>query len=86
MAVEPVTPAIARELGLKQTRGVVVKRVEDGSPAANAGLQPGDVILEVDRQPVKDVSALRQLVDKHATGTPMIVLLQRQDATLYVAV
>ncbi len=86
VAVEPVTPAVARELGLKDAKGVVVKRVEDGSPAANAGIQPGDVILEVDRQPVKDVSALRQLVDKHTKGTPMIVLLQRQDATLYVAV
>jgi len=86
VAVEPVTPDIARELGLKTTRGVVVKRVEEGSPAAGAGIQPGDVILEVDRQPVKDVAGLRQLVDKHAKGTPMVMLLQRQDATLYVAV
>src|SRR5262245_57860174 len=86
VAVEPVTPSVARELGLKDAKGVVVKRVEEGSPAATAGIQPGDVILEVDRQPVKDVAGLRQLVDKHAKGTPMIVLLQRQDATLYVAV
>ena len=86
MAVEPVTPAIAQELGLKDAKGLVVKRVEDGSPAANAGIRPGDVILEVDRQPVKDVAGLRQLVDKHAKGTPMVVLLQRENATLYVAV
>ena len=86
VAVEPVTPAIARELGLKEARGLVVKRVEDGSPAGNAGIRPGDVILEVDRQPVKDVAALRQLVDKHAKGTPMVVLLQRENATLYVTV
>jgi len=86
VAVEPVTPAVARELGLKEPRGVVVRRVEDGSPAANAGIRPGDVILEVDRQPVKDVAALKQLIDKHGKGTPMVVLLQRQDATLYVAV
>ena len=86
VAVEPVTPAIARELGLKETRGVVVKRVEDGSPAANAGLRAGDVIIEVDREPVKDVATLKQLIDKHASGTPLLVLLQRQDATLFVAV
>src|SRR5262249_16956781 len=85
-AGEPVTPAIAKQLGLKDgNSGVVVRRVEDGSPAANAGIQPGDVILEVDRQPVKDVAGLKQLVDRHTKGTPMIVLLQRQDATLYVA-
>jgi serine protease Do len=85
VAVEPVTPAIAKELGLKETSGVVVRRVEDGSRAANAGIRAGDVILEVDREPVKDVAALKRLVDKHGKGSPLLVLLQRQDARLYVA-
>ena len=86
VAVEPVTPAIAKQLGLKNSSGVVVRRVEDGSPAANAGIQPGDVILEIDRQPVKDVAGLKGLVAKHAKGTPMVVLLHREAATLYVVV
>src|SRR5262245_52265807 len=87
VAVEPVTPANAKQLGLKDgSSGVVVRRVEDGSPAANAGIQPGDVILEVDRQPVKDVASLKSLVDKHAKGTPMVVLLHRESSTLYVVV
>ena len=87
VAVEPVTPAIAKELGLKDgNSGVVVRRVEDGSPAANAGIQPGDVILEVDHQPVKDVAGLKSLVGKHAKGTPMVVLLHRESSTLYVVV
>jgi serine protease Do len=84
--VEPVTPAIAKDLGLKDATGVVVRRVEDGSPASNAGIKAGDVILEVDRQPVKDVAGLKSLVAKHAKGTPMVVLLHREDGTLYVVV
>jgi serine protease Do len=84
--VEPVTSAMAKELGLKETTGVVVRRVEDGSPAANAGIKPGDVILEVDRQTVKDVAGLKGLIAKHAKGTPMVVLLHREEATLYVVV
>jgi len=84
--VEPVTAAIAKELGLKDARGVVVRRVEDGSPAASAGIKPGDVILEVDRQPVKDVAGLKGLIAKHAKGTPMVVLLHREEGTLYVVV
>src|SRR5262249_55004422 len=84
--VEPVPPAIAKELGLKEAAGVVVRRVEDGSPADNAGIKPGDVILEVDRQPVKDVKGLKGLIDKHAKGTPMVVLLHPEDATLDVGV
>jgi len=86
VAVEPVTPAVATQLGLKEARGVVVKSVEDGSPAANAGIRPGDVILEVNRQPIKDVAALKRLLDKHAQGAPLIMLLQRQAGTFYVAV
>ena len=87
VAVEALTPAMAKQLGLKDaSNGVVVRRVEDGSPAANAGIQPGDVILEVDRQPVKDVAGLKGLVAKHAKGTPMVVLLHREAATLYVVV
>jgi serine protease Do len=84
--VEPVTPAIAKELGLKEPGGVLVRRVEDGSPAANAGIKAGDVILEVDRQPVKDVAELKSLVSKHAKDTPMVVRLHRENATLYVVV
>ena len=84
--VEPVTAAMAKDLGLKDATGVVVRRVADGSPAENAGIKAGDVILEVDRQPVKDVAGLKSLIDKHAKGTPMVVLLHRENGTLYVVV
>jgi len=86
VAVETVTPAMATELGLREAKGVVVRIVEDGSPAATAGIQPNDVILEVDRQPVKDVATLKRLLDGHAKGAPLLMLLQREDVTLYVAV
>ncbi|HXJ77917.1 MAG TPA: DegQ family serine endoprotease [Candidatus Methylomirabilis sp.] len=84
--VEPVTAVIAKDLGLKDATGVVVRRVEDGSPASNAGIKAGDVILEVDRQPVKDVAGLKSLIAKHAKGTPMVMLLHRDDGTMYVVV
>jgi serine protease Do len=86
LVVEPVTPAIARQLGMSEPKGVVVKSVEDDSPASNAGIRSGDVILEVDRQPVKDPAGLRRAIDKHAKGTPLLVLLQRDNAVLFVAV
>lgn len=59
-----MTPDVASSLGLDRgTRGAVITEVLPGSPAAEAGLRPGDVIVEVDRKPVASsddaVSALR---------------------------
>ena len=57
MAVEPLTRDRARELGIAATSGVVVVDVQSGGRAADAGLRPGDVIVEVDRKPVNDPKA-----------------------------
>jgi len=64
LGLQTLTPDVASSLGLERgTRGAVVTDVLSGSPAERAGLKPGDVIVEVDRQPVASsdeaVSALR---------------------------
>ena len=56
LAVEAVTPTRARELGLTETRGVLVQDVEKGSRAAHAGIQPGDVIVEIDHRSVETLA------------------------------
>jgi serine protease Do len=86
LAVQPLTPALAQQLGVKATQGLVVQKVEDGSPAADAGFERGDVIVEVDRKPIKSVSDLRASVDKHGKGKPMLFRVHRQDASLFLAV
>jgi serine protease Do len=63
MTLENVTPAIARDLGLSaKASGVVVSNVSYGSPADKAGLLRGDIILEVDRKAVKDVTGFYNTV------------------------
>jgi serine protease Do len=53
LALQTLTPDVADSLGIDRgTRGVVITDVLAGSPAERAGLKPGDVIVEVDRQPV----------------------------------
>ncbi len=47
------SPSLAEHLGLPTTEGVVIVKVEAGSPAAWAGLEPGDLVLEVDRRPIR---------------------------------
>jgi len=54
VASQSVSPQRAAELGLKKTTGAELAQVEAESPAARAGLQPGDVILVLNGQPVRD--------------------------------
>jgi serine protease Do len=83
MGVQPLTPEIAQSLGIKHTQGVVVRTVDPDGAAAAAGLQPGDVILQVDRQPVKNGSELKAALGR-ATGKPALLLVAREDAERFV--
>jgi predicted metalloprotease with PDZ domain len=86
LSVRPLTPPIARDLGLEAKEGVLVGDVVEGSRAAEAGIQAGDVIVEIDRQPVRTVEDLTARVDKQTTGEPIVMLVNRDGHTLYVAV
>ena len=86
LAVQPLTPALAQQLGVSAKQGLVVQNVQEGSPAAEAGFERGDVIVEVDKKPIKSVAELRESVDKHAKGKPMLFRIQRQDASLFLTV
>src|SRR5690606_29817406 len=55
---EPVTPQIAESLGMDSATGALVTSVAPGSPAANAGLKPGDVILSLNGTSVEGIEAL----------------------------
>src|ERR1051325_6665982 len=66
--VRPVTPEIARQLNLPSPEGVVVARVEDGSPAAEAGVQRGDVIREINRQRVRTMADFDRLTKDAKEG------------------
>jgi len=84
LAVEPLTPDIAKELGTEQKQGVVVREVQEGSPADEAGIRPGDVITEVNRQPVKNAEDLKRAIDKRPPGQPSLVLVHREGAAVYL--
>jgi serine protease Do len=85
LEVRPVTPEIARQLNLPSADGVVVARVEDGSGAADAGVQRGDVIREINRQRVRSMADFERLTRDLKEGDRLTVLLQRGPMSLYVA-
>ena len=85
LAVRPVTPEEAKELGLESKQGLLVAEVDPSGPAAEAGIRPGDVIEQVNRKSVNDVSELRAAV-KASGGKPALFLVTREGQSLYVTV
>src|ERR1043166_9031713 len=86
LSVATLTPEIAQELKLKAgTTGVVVDSVDPAGPAVEAGIQRGDVIQEVNRQPVKSPDDLRAAIERNGTK-PALVLLNRRGETIFLTV
>jgi serine protease Do len=84
LAVKPVGEREARALGMEEARGLLVSGVAPGSPAQEAGLAPGDVILEVNQQTVDTVQAMQQIIRTAAEEDGMLLLLvTRQGRTLF---
>jgi len=83
--VEDLDAQTARQLQLPaSTTGVVVTGISPSSPAADSGLQRGDVIAEVNRQPVKNTSDFERAMRNSKDET--LLLVNRQGTTLYVTV
>jgi serine protease Do len=86
MAVEPLTPELARNLGLtKHSEGVVVREIAPDGPAATAALQPGDVIVQVNGHAVKSPSELKAALDKTA-DRPALLLVARRNVELFLTI
>jgi serine protease Do len=66
VSIQPVTPEIAKQFGLKDEKGALVGDVTENSPAEKAGIHRGDVIIEYNGKEISDATALRNMV----AGTP----------------
>ena len=86
LTVQPLTPALARQLRVDVTKGVVITAVTEDSLAATAGLQEGDVIVEVNRTPVASPDELVQVLAKAKDPHSTLFLIKRQGASLFVVV
>ncbi|MFH0777201.1 MAG: DegQ family serine endoprotease [Candidatus Eisenbacteria bacterium] len=84
--VETLIPALAKRLGYQDEQGVVVVAVKPGSPAQSAGIAQGDLIKEVNKQKVTDVSEYDKAFARSKPGDAVLFLIRRENATVFVAV
>lgn len=86
LSLRELRPQERSRMGLKDRDGVLIENVVPDSPAADAGVQPGDIILQVNRVSVDSIEALKAEVGKAKPDKPLLLLLRRADGnTGYVA-
>ncbi len=86
ISVETLTPQLAQQLGYQGEQGAVIARVQPGSPADNAGLKRGDLVKEVNRQPVRSAQDLVNMVRSLKAGSTAALLVQRDNNSFFVPV
>jgi Do/DeqQ family serine protease len=86
VAVQPITPDIATQLGISGVKnGLVVTSVDPTGPAAQAGIQSGDVLIEINHQPINSVADVKPALQKSG-DRPALVLINRGGQTVFLTV
>jgi serine protease Do len=85
MSVQDITPEIGRYLGIPRKSGVVVVQVEEGSPADEVGIQPQDIILQVNKVKITSVKDYAKEMAKKSSKGSVMLLIKRGQATFFVA-
>ena len=84
LRLRDLTPEIGRQLRLEADQGVVVVGVAPDSPAYEGGIRQGDVIVEVNRQPVYSVDEVKEKISQSKDKDRLLLLVQRQGGKMYV--
>ncbi|HIJ78058.1 MAG: DegQ family serine endoprotease [Desulfobulbaceae bacterium] len=85
LTVQNLTPELAQSLGIKAEHGVLIASVEPGSPAAEARMRKGDLILEVNQEPVKNVTEYNSVLKKAQQQNIISFFIKREGHTSFVA-
>jgi serine protease Do len=84
MEVNSLSPAVAKQLGLDDPSGVIVTSVQNDSPAATAGIEPGMLIVQVNSQDVSTPAEFQSVVDRDTDGTILLLVRSSQGSRFVV--
>jgi len=85
LTVQPITPQLAQSLGLERAEGLVITAVTPGSAAEEAGLKSGDVISEINRQPIKTLADYNRELARNDKAKSVLLLVRRGQSSLFLA-
>lgn len=86
ISVQDLDAQTARQLDMEDQNGVLITKVKPNSAADDAGLQRGDVVLEVNRHAITDTSDYRDLISKVKPGDTVLFLIYRRGGSFFVPV
>jgi serine protease Do len=84
LRVQELTPELAESLSLKGQKGVVVSGIKRDSPGYEAGLHRGDMIQEIEKEPVRDMNDYKRIMGKSASKKQILMVIRHRGHTRYV--
>jgi serine protease Do len=86
LTVQEITPELAKTLNIKDQKGLIISNVENGSPAESAGIKRGEIILEINQQPVEKIKDFQDILAKIKPADNILLLTKRDEHTRFVVV
>ena len=84
MAVQEITPDMAKHLGLSEKGGVIISQVRDGSPADDAGLKIQDIILQINKVRISSMKDFQSEIKKESQEGTILMLIKRGEMSFFV--
>ncbi|HKP70495.1 MAG TPA: DegQ family serine endoprotease [Pyrinomonadaceae bacterium] len=85
LTLQPLTPQIAKQFGIEGTEGMIVTGIDPSGAASEAGINRGDVIVEINRRTVTSMADVQSALET-AAGKPVLLLISRRGQTIYLTV
>ncbi|HYA13802.1 MAG TPA: DegQ family serine endoprotease [Syntrophales bacterium] len=84
MAVQEITPELAKHFGLVDQTGVIITQIQEGSPADDAGLKIQDIILQINKVKISSIKDFLNEIKKDTEGGTVLLLIKRGEMTFFV--
>ena len=86
ITVQELTPKLAESLGIEEDQGLLISDVDSGSAAAEVGILRGDILLEINREKIENISQYRKALQAAQEKKSILLLIQRDQNTRFVVI